>query len=109
MRTTKTSHYIELIAAILSIFATLFIWLLGLSMQSYAQSPLATISGTVEDVNGGRLPGAMIAVTKDATGQRLQTTANGDGEIRLVNVPYGKYRIEVTLTGFAKKTINDLM
>gem|GEM_PF-1253963 len=77
-------------------------------LGSSAQTPMGAIIGSIEDANGGRLPGATIIVVNENTGQRWQATSSSEGEFRLINTPFGKYRIEVTAHGFAKKNISDL-
>jgi hypothetical protein len=91
-------------AAILGI--TIVSWL-GVT-SARAQNNSGAIGGLVEDANGGKLPNALIIAFNNDTGQSLQATSDSAGAFRLPNLPFGKYRVEVSLSGFAKKTINDV-
>ncbi|MGH9935603.1 MAG: carboxypeptidase regulatory-like domain-containing protein [Blastocatellia bacterium] len=81
-------------------------WLGMISAQ--AQNGAGVIEGTIEDTNGGKLPNAVIKALNHNTGQSAQATADGEGTFRLPNLPFGKYRVEVSLGGFAKKILNDV-
>src|SRR5262245_22323472 len=48
---------------------------------------------------------AVILASNMATARSLQATSDSEGAFRLTNLPFGKYRVEVSLSGFAKKTI----
>lgn len=73
-----------------------------------AQNNSGVIEGLVEDANGGKLPNAVIIAFNNDTGQSMQATTGSDGAFRLPNLLFGKYRVEVSLSGFAKKTINEV-
>ncbi|HEU0186190.1 MAG TPA: TonB-dependent receptor [Blastocatellia bacterium] len=73
-----------------------------------AQNNSGVIEGSIEDANGAKLPNALIIAFNNDTGQSLQATSDGNGAFRLPNLLFGKYRVEVSLSGFAKKTINDV-
>jgi Carboxypeptidase regulatory-like domain len=60
-----------------------------------------TLSGTVEDQQGGRLPGATVEAVHVATGTTYNTvTSAPDGRYSILNVRVGTYNIKVTLSGF---------
>ena len=86
--------------------AALFVWL-GLAVAE-AHPQAAAISGAVEDANGGRLPGASVAAVNEATGQRSQAVSNAEGEFQIPALPYGRYRVEATLSGFGKRVFSDV-
>src|SRR4030095_16503985 len=94
-------------AAGLTVALLLLLTFLMPAKPATAQTAAGSIIGSVEDANGGRLPAAKIAVINDGTGQRREAVSDSDGEFQIIGLPYGKYRIEVTLNGFGKKTFNE--
>ena len=75
---------------------------LGFAGAAVAQTTNATISGHVEDISGGVLPGVAVTATSPALqGARVATTtANGDYVISLL--PPGVYTIAFELSSFQK-------
>src|SRR5262245_7639229 len=95
--------------AVSLIFALLLLpTIMTLAKAAPAQTAAGSIIGSVEDANGGRLPGAKIAAINDGTGQRREAVSNSDGEFQIIGLPYGKYHVEATLDGFGKKTFNEM-
>ena len=97
------------------VMAVIWTAILGITVVSWpgviparAQNNSGVIEGLVEDANGGKLPNAVIIAFNSDTGQSLQATSGSDGAFRLPNLLFGKYRVEVSLSGFAKKTISDV-
>ncbi len=78
-----------------------------LPAMAFAQTT-GTIEGTVQDQNGGALPG----VTVEATSPRLQgsrtATTDSGGRYRFASLPPGAYSVTATLSGFgtAQKAAN---
>jgi hypothetical protein len=65
-----------------------------------AQSIFGTVLGTVRDASGSIVPNADVKLTNidENTSRDLKTNANGDYEA--VNTKPGRYRIQVSATGF---------
>jgi hypothetical protein len=84
----------------------IFFYLLPVNLL--AQTTTATLNGSVEDLSGGRLPGAKVAAINLATNQQREIVANTDGEFAFVNLDLGKYRVEISLNGFGKRTFNNV-
>jgi hypothetical protein len=79
----------------------LFLCLTFLAVTSlWGQSTNATISGRVADQTSAAIPGAKLTVTNIDTGVKYPTETNGVG-LYALNVPPGRYRIQVTKQGFA--------
>jgi len=74
--------------------SVLFIW------PAHAQSPNATLSGTVFDSTGKVVPGADVTVINDATRVQSVTKTNNDGVYVLPNLLPGSYRLQVAKIGF---------
>ncbi|MCC7416526.1 MAG: carboxypeptidase regulatory-like domain-containing protein [Acidobacteria bacterium] len=72
--------------------------LIAAGVDARAQVQGGTISGTVTDEQGGRLPGAVvIAQGLDAT---LSINADAAGEYRFLNLAPGPYKVSAGLNGF---------
>ena len=62
-----------------------------------AQEFRATITGTVTDPQGYRVPGAGIVITNTANGLKRETTTNTQGEYSIVNVQPGTYDVRISM------------
>jgi hypothetical protein len=60
----------------------------------------SSITGIVEDVQGGVIPGALATATLDATGVKYTATSARDGGFTIPAVPVGTYTVTITLAGF---------
>ena len=63
-----------------------------------AQVQSGTVSGTVQDQQGGLLPGATITLT--GSDRTLTFVTAEDGRYRFLNVPPGTYKLTAELSGF---------
>ena len=68
----------------------------------WGQGATGTISGSVTDPNGAVVSGAGVKVTSVATNFTRETTSNGDGSFTVGLLAVGNYRVEITMSGFAK-------
>jgi hypothetical protein len=73
------------------------------AISAFGQETTGTISGTVSDGSGGRIPGATIKV-EGAAFTRTATT-DSDGFYRMLQVPPGVYKISVTAEKFASANV----
>jgi outer membrane receptor protein involved in Fe transport len=74
-----------------------------------AQSPTATLSGTVEDQKGALIGDASLAlINVDQVTQRL-TTTNAEGSFVFTLVPPGRYSLTATREGFTPVEIKDVV
>src|SRR5262245_52845574 len=73
---------------------------------AYAQTDVTTsrISGTVEGADGAPLPGVTIEATNTETGLVQVEVTDADGFYRILNLPFGNYRVVASLDGFATTT-----
>ncbi|HYO80082.1 MAG TPA: carboxypeptidase-like regulatory domain-containing protein, partial [Bryobacteraceae bacterium] len=81
-------------------FRVLVSAVLLISYALFAQSPQATISGSVRDPQGSVVVNAEVRATAVATGVAANVTTNESGFYSLRNLPIGEYTVEVTHTGF---------
>ena len=68
-----------------------------------------TLSGTIEDQQGGRLPGAVVVATHTDTGTKYETVTDADGRFSVLNVRVGTYGIAVTMPSFKKLEQKDIV
>ena len=87
-----------LVSALLS---TAPAWVM-LPQQAFAQTNLATISGTVTDPSGGTLPNVSVSIENtDTTAVRVVIT-DSNGFYTAPSLTVGSYRITASAPGFAK-------
>jgi hypothetical protein len=72
-----------------------------LPSQVSAQVVGATISGTVTDASGSKMPDVDVVVTNVATGIATSTTTKGEGTFVVPNLQPGNYEVSATAKGFA--------
>jgi outer membrane receptor protein involved in Fe transport len=70
---------------------------------SNAQTVSGTVEGTIQDSQGGRLPGVNLEIRSTETGQLRTTVTNAQGFFQLAFVPIGRYRVSTDLSGFGRK------
>ncbi|NLV29614.1 MAG: TonB-dependent receptor [Acidobacteria bacterium] len=73
--------------------------LLFISPYVFSQSSNASLSGTVQDVSGGVLPGAIVTATRVETNVASRTEANNAGVYNF-NLQPGVYTVSVQMAGF---------
>src|SRR4030095_10637480 len=66
------------------------------------------LTGVVTDSTGALVPNAMVAVTRDQTKERFNTTANDEGGWSIPSVPNGTYTISVTAPNFKTTVLKDV-
>jgi carboxypeptidase family protein len=74
--------------------------LVGFGAAVSAQSAFGRLAGTVFDTGGGVLPGVVVTLTSEQTGQ-VQTALTGDsGAFLFPQIQPGLYTVTMTLSGF---------
>jgi hypothetical protein len=91
---TRTLHGLPAFCALL---------LLSVS-PAWAQVDRATVTGIVNDADGGAIPGATVVVTNLATNVESRQQTSDAGGYQVGNLIPGKYRVDVELTGFKKSS-----
>src|SRR5574341_1543726 len=77
----------------------------GLASDSTSAQVLSgSLVGAVTDQNGAVVPGAVVTVTNQGTGQVREAQTNSGGEYTITNVLPGIYDIKVTKQGFTTHT-----
>ena len=65
-----------------------------------AQELYGSVVGTVQDVSGGRIPGATITIVNRDNNLTMTAVSNETGAYTFTNVLPGPYDIKVSLQGF---------
>ena len=75
---------------------------------SFAQSTQGTILGTVKDASGAIVSNAAVTLTDTDAGVTRQAVTAGDGSFQFLDLTAGKYKLQITATGFDTQIINNL-
>jgi len=68
-----------------------------------------TLTGLVQDAQGGVLPGVTVTAVHTPTGTTYEGLTQGDGRFSLLNVRVGgPYQLTAALTGFRNAVIGDI-
>ena len=84
------------------------LWPILIAFFTFVQTTNATISGTVQDPSGARVPSAQIMLENVNTGVVLTNTANESGVYLFPSVPPGLYKLTAESPGFARYVVNEL-
>ncbi len=74
--------------------------LAGWACAAWAQSPVATITGTVSDPQGARVPGAEVVARNMGTNLTFRAIASGEGTYAINSLPVGRYDVRIAASGF---------
>lgn len=74
-----------------------------------AQSPTATLTGTVTDQNDAVIPGVNIAVISIAQGFQRSAVSDGDGAYLVPLLPPGNYTVKAEREGFTPTEVRDVI
>ncbi len=88
--------------------AALFLTIMLLGAQAFAQLTTADILGTVTDASGAVVPNATVVVKNIGTNEERTVQTNGSGEYTVSILPVGHYSISVKAPGFESSITNDL-
>lgn len=88
----------KLRSTLIAVVAMMFLFY---SVAGHAQSGTSSVQGTITDSSGAVIPGAIIALTNNATGVRMQGESDSAGNYSFPAVHPGLYTLEVEKSGFA--------
>jgi hypothetical protein len=78
----------------------------GLASPVLGQSVTASVTGVVQDNQGGVLKGATVTAVNQKTGVEYPTKSNDAGVYTITNLPIGSYTIKVEMSGFKTAVTN---
>jgi hypothetical protein len=79
------------------------------SVVAMAQSPTATLTGTVTDQNDAVVPGVNVAVINVANAFQRSTVTDGDGSFIVPLLPVGNYVVKTEREGFTPVEVRDVV
>jgi Carboxypeptidase regulatory-like domain/TonB-dependent Receptor Plug Domain/TonB dependent receptor len=74
-----------------------------------AQGGTGSINGTVRDTSGAVIPNATVDLTNVETGAKRTTLSNDTGNYALVQLPPGRYTLDVGSQGFTPQRVADIV
>ncbi len=74
----------------------------------FSQSTLGSITGTVQDQSGARVPQAGLRLHRDEDGRERNFASDSSGTYTAVNLDPGHYELTVTATGLKTTTATDI-
>src|SRR5262249_47672871 len=79
------------------------------SLMAEAQLFPGRITGTVRDVQGAAVTGAMVKLSNPATGQERTLVTDQNGEFNFPELSLGSFRLTVSKQGFRTTVVNDIV
>ena len=73
-----------------------------------AQTGAGALTGIVSDQSGGKVPGATVTATNQATNVAYTAVSNEAGNYNITSLPVGVYVVKAELSGFKTATTNPL-
>ena len=83
-----------------SLFAPALLMLSLAAPVLVGQSPLGTITGTITDAQGARVPGVEVVASQVATNLTFKMTSSEDGTYSIPNLPVGQFTVTASHPGF---------
>src|SRR5579871_3133412 len=77
-----------------------FIAALTASTFLFAQTPTASVLGTVQDSTGGLIAGATVKIRNSGSGEMREILSDGRGEFTAAQLTPGRYDIFIEKSGF---------
>ena len=88
--------------------AALFLTVMLLGAQAFAQLTTADILGTVTDASGAVVPNATVVIKNLGTNEERTVQTNGSGDYTVPLLPVGHYSVSVKAQGFSASLTADL-
>jgi outer membrane receptor protein involved in Fe transport len=82
--------------------------LLAIVLIALSQGDTGQLTGTVVDPNGAAIPGATTKLISQTTSQLREVTTGDSGDFAFTLLPPGRYKLEVTVTGFRPLILEDV-
>ncbi len=83
--------------------------LVCLATLALAQVNRASLTGSVSDVTGAKIPDARVVVASASTGFSRETITSGDGSYQMAGVPVGTYSLSISKSGFSTATFDEVV
>src|SRR5208282_2002008 len=87
---------------------TMAVLCLGGAVNSVAQTPTGSVTGTVVDAQGLAIEGADVTLTNQQTNYTYKATTSSTGAYKFSSIDYGIYSVSVGKTGFRNGVVQDI-
>jgi hypothetical protein len=84
------------------------LFILALSLTTFAQQPVGSIEGNVTDQNGAVVSGARVTITEKTTGRAINVATNSEGFFVARALLPGRYSVRIEQQGFSPAVVEDL-
>src|SRR4029079_13227224 len=88
--------------------AAVFLAFFLLTVLANAQNVSSTINGFAVDNTGAVVPGALVTITNQGTGAKVETRTNTEGAFSMTGLSSGTYDVTITKEGFNTYTEKDI-
>jgi beta-lactamase regulating signal transducer with metallopeptidase domain len=102
MLNAKVDRHPTTSSARLATIVALGLLTLAVATAQSAQSPFATLSGTITDQTGGYLPDVAVTMSNAASRAKYEVRTDPTGRFEFVALPGGEYTIEASQPGFKR-------
>tara|TARA_B100001123_G_scaffold411037_2_gene506836 strand:- start:8605 stop:11874 length:3270 start_codon:yes stop_codon:yes gene_type:complete len=75
----------------------------------FTQTNTGELSGVVQDISGGVLPGASVVATHSGSGLIVERVTDGNGRFFLSDLPAGSWSLTISLTGFQQALQKEIL
>jgi hypothetical protein len=99
MRTNRLLPVLPLLAAVLFFFPCNYL---------HAQYENGSLVGTIRDKSGAAVPGAVVAITNNATGAVAKTKTDDTGDYEVPSLHVGVYAVTASAPGFTNAVANNI-
>src|SRR5262245_47135450 len=82
----------------------LFLTTIAALLPAIAQTGAGALTGIVSDQSGGKVPGATVTATNQATNVAYTAVSNEAGNYTITSLPVGTYVVKAELSGFKTVT-----
>jgi hypothetical protein len=72
-------------------------------------SPVGSVAGSVKDASGAYVPGVKISITNSATNEKIETTANTNGEFQFPKLAPATYSLVAEVQGFKRVSVSSVL
>ncbi|HVF57602.1 MAG TPA: TonB-dependent receptor [Pyrinomonadaceae bacterium] len=106
---TRQSHAKRSVTTLPMRLFPVFAAMLLAPMLAHAQTEQSRIVGTIRDVNNAAVPGAIVVVRNERTGEERDTTATGEGFYIITALKPSAYTVTASASNFSPTKANEVM
>ncbi len=89
-------------------FSAVLLFTAAASAALFAQADRGVVAGTVTDMSGAVVPGAVLTLRNEATNLTYAASPGAEGNYAFLNLPVGAYTLTVEAKGFQRQEIRGI-